>query len=101
MTRRGYVVANVRFSSPERAQEYGRRVPAVIDRYGGRYLARGGPAEMIEGDWPVAYVTLIEFPSLDDANRWYESEEYRAIKLLRVSDAQSQIMFVEGLNLQD
>jgi uncharacterized protein (DUF1330 family) len=92
-----YMIANVRFTNPEKAPEYGRQVPATIEKYGGRYLARGGQAEVAEGDWQLHRVAIVEFPSLEQAKRWYDSEEYRAIKDLRLEHADSQIVFVEGL----
>jgi uncharacterized protein (DUF1330 family) len=96
--RPGYVLANVRFTSPERAQGYGRQVPAVIHQYGGRYLARGGLTERMEGEWPVHYLTLVQFPSLDAAKQWYASAEYQAIRTLRSEGAESQVVFFEGVD---
>ena len=96
--RPGYVLANVRFTSPERAQGYGRQVPAVIHQYGGRYLARGGLTERMEGEWPVHYLTLVQFPSLDAAKQWYASAEYGAIRSVRWANAESQLIFFEGVD---
>src|SRR5437588_8620946 len=93
-----YVIANVRFTDPEKAQEYGRQVASTIATYGGHYLARGGPVDVVEGDWLLYYVTLLEFPSLEQAKRWYASEEYRPLKALRGAHADAQIVFVEGLS---
>jgi uncharacterized protein (DUF1330 family) len=92
-----YLITNVRFTNPEKAQEYGRQVSSTVEKYGGRYLARGGQVEVAEGDWQPGYVAIVEFPSLDQAKRWYESDEYHRIKPLRVENAESQIIFVEGL----
>jgi uncharacterized protein (DUF1330 family) len=96
-TRPAYLVANVHFSDLEKAQEHGRQLPATIVRYGGRYLARGGQTEVTEGDWQLHYVVIVEFPSLEQAMRWYASEEYCPLKLLRLENAESQLAFVEGL----
>lgn len=92
-----YVIANVLFTDHSKAQEYGRRVGGVVGQYGGRYLARGGVTEIAEGDWQMHYLTVIEFESLEQAKRWYESPEYAAIKPLRLEHAESQIVFVEGV----
>lgn len=91
-----YLIANVRFNDRSKAAEYGQRAGATVARHGGRYLVRGGQTEVIEGDWDVAYLTIIEFPSLDEARRWYESPEYAEVKALRQA-AESQFTFVEGL----
>ena len=92
-----YMIASVRFASADKAQEYGRQVATTIATFGGRYLARGGQAEIGEGDWQLAYVTIVEFPSLDQAKRWYNSEDYRGLKSLRLGHAQSNLAFVDGL----
>ena len=92
-----YLITNVRFTNAEKAQEYGRQVASTIQKYGGRYLARGGQVEVAEGDWRPGYVAIVEFPSLEQAKCWYDSDEYRQIKPLRVENADSQIIFVDGL----
>ena len=92
-----YVIASVRFADADKAQEYGRQVASIIAAFGGHYLARGGQAQVSEGDWQLAFVTVVEFPSLDQANGWYDSEEYRGLKSLRLEHAQSNLAFIDGL----
>ena len=92
-----YVVANVQFTRPDKAQEYGRAVPSTIEKFEGRYLARGGTAEVAEGLWQLRYVTIVEFPSLERAQQWYASEDYGLLRSIRLEHAQSDIAFVEGL----
>lgn len=92
-----YMIANVRFTDPEKAQAYGSQLPATIMKYGGRYLARGGQTEVAEGDWHLHYLVIVEFPSLEQAKRWYESEEYQSLKPIRIEYAESQLVFVDGL----
>lgn len=92
-----YLVANVQFTRLDKAQEYGRQLPATIEKFGGRYLARGGTAEVAEGDWQLGYVAIVEFPSLEQAKRWYESVDYGRLKAIRLEHAHSEIAFVEGV----
>ncbi len=92
-----YLIANVRFKSREKAQEYGMQVAPLIAKYGGRYLARGGQVRVLEGEWQPGYLSVVEFPSLDPARQWYESDEYAAIKALRHENADSEIVFTEGI----
>ena len=79
---------------------YGQRAGATVRQYGGRYLVRGGGTEVAEGDWNVGCLTIIEFPSLDEAHRWSESPEYGRVRARRHGDAESQFTFVEGLRGQ-
>ena len=46
-----YVIANIQITDPDRYPEYASRVPQTIERHGGRYLARGGKVEVLEGEW--------------------------------------------------
>jgi len=91
-----YMIANVRFRDPEKAQEYGRQVGPTIEQYGGRYLARGR-AEVVEGDLQPGFLVLVEFSSMDQAKRWYASDEYQRIKSIREGNSEGEIIFVEGL----
>jgi uncharacterized protein (DUF1330 family) len=93
-----YLIANVQFNSSEKAQEYGRQVGPTVAKYGGRYLARGGQTEVAEGDWQPQFVVIIEFPSFEQARRWYKSNEYRKLSELRHENADSQLIFVDGLS---
>ena len=78
-------------------EEYRQLVPATIQQYGGRYIVRGGTAETLEGDWQPARVVVLEFPSLEQAKRWYNSEAYRGPKALRFKTATSKMILVEGV----
>ena len=92
-----YVVANVRVQDPGAYERYKQMVPATVARFGGRYLARGGRAQVLEGDLESGRVIVLEFPSYEDAQRWYCSPEYAAAKQLRHGCALSDMVIVEGL----
>jgi uncharacterized protein (DUF1330 family) len=92
-----YLVGIVTIEDAEGFAEYASQVPEVIQRYGGRYIARGGTVEVLEGSWAPARVTLVEFDSLEQAKRWYESEEYQALAEIRRRSANADLVLVEGL----
>jgi uncharacterized protein (DUF1330 family) len=73
-----YVIANVTVTDLPAMEEYRKQVPATLAKYGGRFLVRGGGHQTVEGDWKPTRLVVIEFPSLADAQRWYDSEEYCA-----------------------
>jgi uncharacterized protein (DUF1330 family) len=56
------VIADIAVADPDAYEEYRRQVPAVIEKYGGRYLVRGGASEVFEGDWQPNRLILLEFP---------------------------------------
>lgn len=92
-----YLIADVDIHDAAAYEEYRRRVPATIERYGGRYLVRGGAHEVLEGEWRPRRVVVLEFPSMAAARRWYDSEEYREPKAIRFRTARTNAIFVEGV----
>jgi uncharacterized protein (DUF1330 family) len=78
-------------------EEYRRVVPPVIGKYGGRFLVRGGTAEVLEGQWKPKRLTLIEFPNAARAKEFYESQEYQKIIGLRLKAARTNLVLVEGV----
>jgi uncharacterized protein (DUF1330 family) len=92
-----YVIAEVTVTDPKMMEEYRKQVPATIARYGGRFLVRGGAHETLEGDWKPNRLVILEFPSMDQARRWYDSEEYREPKALRIRSGRTNLLMVEGV----
>jgi uncharacterized protein (DUF1330 family) len=93
-----YVIVELNVTDPAGFEEYRKQVPATIAQYGGRYLVRGGRCETLEGGWAPARVVVLEFPSMEAARRWYDSEEYRAPKALRLRSASGKAILVEGVS---
>lgn len=92
-----YVFANVRVGDSAAYEPYKQMVPATIEKYGGRYLARGGRAEVIEGDLEPGRMIILEFPSYEHAQQWYSSAEYTAAKQVRLGCADGELIFVDGV----
>ena len=65
--------------------------------FGGRYVARAGRTEVLEGDWDPKRFVILEFPRFDDAKAWWASEEYADAKALRRATATSRMILVEGV----
>jgi uncharacterized protein (DUF1330 family) len=91
-----YVFAAIQVQDAQVYEEYKRLVPATVERYGGRYLVRGGRCESVEGGLRPGRVILLEFPTYEDAERWYRSPEYAAVKGLRQSAAETDLLIMEG-----
>ena len=92
-----YVIANVTVTDLPSMEEYRKQVPATLAKYGGRFLVRGGGHQTVEGDWKPTRLVVIEFPSLADAQRWYDSEEYRGPKALRMRAGRTNVLIVDGV----
>ena len=91
-----YVIAQVHVTDGEKFKEYMKKTPATIARHGGRYLARGGETILLEGKMKAERMVVIEFPSLQKAREWFDSEEYRRIKTFRAGAATASIIAVDG-----
>ncbi len=92
-----YVIADVRITNPGDYAEYVRRVPATIAQYGGRFVIRGGKAEDLEGDWHPERIVVVEFPSVEQAKKWWDSAEYTAVRTIRQRTSASRLIVVEGV----
>jgi len=78
-------------------EDYKKFAPATIAAYGGRYLARGGKAEVLEGDWTPNRIVILEFESTEMAKKWLDSPEYRRVRSMRHQSATSHTIVVEGV----
>ena len=67
-----------------------------MEKFGGRYLVRGGPFEVVEGTYQLVRLAMLEFPTMDQARRWYDSEEYRELKQMRLAATISNGFFMAG-----
>ncbi len=88
---------NLEVTDPAKLEEYKKRVAPIVEQYGGRYIVAGGKMDVVEGDWRPTFPVMIEFPSLEQAHRWYDSEEYQKVKALRLSAVKSNAVFIEGI----
>lgn len=95
----GYVIVNVTVHDKVRYEEYKRLAQNTVAVYGGRYLARGGAVETKEGDWNPKRLVILEFPTVDQARKWWDSPEYRPARQIREGCAATQLVITEGLSL--
>lgn len=92
-----YVIAEVSVTDPKPYEEYRRLVPATLEKYGGRFLVRGGAVETREGGWAPARLVVLEFASMAQARAWYDSPQYQQALAIRLKTAKSKLIFVEGV----
>ena len=92
-----YIVVDVEVRDPEQYEQYKTLVAPTLEPYGGRYLARGGHTENLEGVWVPNRLVVMEFDSVEKAKAWWSSEEYRRPKEIRQGSATTQMVVTEGL----
>jgi uncharacterized protein (DUF1330 family) len=91
-----YVVVDIDVKDPETYERYKQLGPPSIAQYGGRYLARGGATEQLEGSWRPTRLVILEFPTAERARAWWSSPEYAEAKALRQSAAMTEMVLLEG-----
>lgn len=93
---KGYIIGHITVNNPEAYQEYVIRDTPILEGYGGRFVVRGGRSEAPEGPMKDRHV-VIEFDSFEEARRAYFSEEYQEVLQIRLKNASSDIILVEGV----
>jgi uncharacterized protein (DUF1330 family) len=92
-----YVIALVNVTEPERYEDYRRLVLPTITAFGGRFVARGGRTEVLEGTLSPGRVVIVEFPTLERAKEWWSSPEYSKAKAIRQATSEGTLVVVEGV----
>jgi len=92
-----YLIGDVEVIDAAGYEVYRMQVPATIDAYGGRYLARGGATQAMEGGWEPHRCVILEFPSMAQLKTWWDSPEYVPLRAIRERTTHSRIIFTEGL----
>jgi uncharacterized protein (DUF1330 family) len=92
-----YVIVDIDVTDPIRYEAYKKLAPATVTAYGGKYLARGGQTETLEGDWQPKRLVILEFPSLAQAKTWVDSPEYRPAREMRQQSTKTKMVVIEGL----
>jgi uncharacterized protein (DUF1330 family) len=92
-----YFIAEVEITNPGPYETYRTAVPATLAQYGGRFVARGGKTELIEGGPEPKRIVIIEFADTAAARRWYNSPEYQAALPTRLANSRGRAFIVDGM----
>ena len=92
-----YMIVQLRVTDPDRFARYREAVPGVVEAFGGRYIVRGAPVEVLEGSHDGRRFVLFEFPSVEAVKRFWHSPEYAQVKPLRVNAAELDVWAVPGV----
>ena len=69
-----------------------------MEPFGAKFLVRGGAFTTVEGDMPIDLIIVLEFPSRDAAEAWYQSDAYQAVLPIRLAAARSQLIIVDAVD---
>ena len=92
-----FVIAEIDITDLAAYEDYRRQVPDVIARYGGKYIVRGGKVEALEGGWSPKRIAVVEFPSMEQALKFYRSPEYAPLLRIRQKASRGKLVIVEGV----
>ena len=93
-----YLIVDTQIENPEAYEEYKALARPIAEKYGGVYRARGGEMEILETDlWTPTRIVIIEFPDMDSARAFANSDEYAPIKPIRQNNAKCTLAIVEGM----
>ena len=90
------VIADVQVTDTTAYDPYRPLAAASIARFGGRFMVRGGPVELLEGEPQPERIVVIEFADAETARRWYRSEEYQRALKIRQAASRGRLFLVEG-----
>lgn len=92
-----YAVAEVQVTDSEAYKQYAPKASQIVAQYGGKYLVRGGKTESLEGAEPAGRVVILQFPSMADLQKFWNSPEYREVAPIRRKASKSRVFTVEGV----
>ena len=93
---KGYIIGHVTLNDAEAYKPYSARNNELVPRYGGKFLARGGASDILEGEGRPRHV-VIEFPSYADALAFYNDPDYQENAKIRQAASEGTIIVVEGV----
>ena len=91
-----YLIADIEITNPEGYAAYRPLAAASVTKHGGRFIARGGAIDALEGGWTPSRVVIIEFPSMDAARNFYHSDDYQAALKVRLANSKGRVVIVDG-----
>ena len=92
-----YVFVEIEIHNPELYEEYKQLSPASIAEYQGKFIVRGGKTKVLEGSWQPKRLVLLEFPSFQLADSWWNSEAYTKARALRQQAATTTMIVLDGI----
>jgi uncharacterized protein (DUF1330 family) len=99
VSQKGYLIVEAKVADQAAYEPYKALAAAAIAQYGGRYLVRGGAAEMLEGKWTnIPRLVVVEFDSVEQVKRFYHSAEYGAARKAREGIAEMNMLAVAGID---
>jgi uncharacterized protein (DUF1330 family) len=92
-----FVIVEVSVHDHVEYEEYKKLTPAAVAAFNGKFIVRGGKTITLEGEWNPERIVVLEFPTVEQANEWWNSELYTEAKKIRQRTAKTKMIIVEGV----
>ena len=92
-----YVIVEIEVTDPVGYEEYKKLASDTVHQHGGKYIVRGGAAEVLEGDWKPKRMVILQFDSMERAKEWLNCDEYREPRAMRHRTAKTNMILVDGV----
>ena len=92
-----YLIVRAKVTDMQQYQEYMKLTPAIVEKYGGQFIIRGGDKVVLEGPDSSERIVMLKFDSVDAVRRMYNSDEYQAAIKVRAGAADASFIVMEGL----
>ena len=93
----GYLIVRANVTDMQQYQEYMKLTPAIVEKYGGQFIIRGGDKVVLEGPDSSERIVMLKFDSVDAVRRMYNSDEYQAAIKVRAGAAEASFIVMEGM----
>ena len=91
-----YIIIEVSIHNPTEYEDYKKLTSPSLKPFDGKFIVRGGKAETLEGDWNPERIVVLEFPTIEKAKAWWNSEGYAPAKALRLRTSKTKMIVVPG-----
>lgn len=93
----GFIIAQLEIFDKKTFLAYKKSVSRTIEAFEGRVIVRGRPVTILEGNWNLKSIIIIEFPSVERANEWWSSQMYSKVRKIREKSAETKMIILEEL----
>jgi uncharacterized protein (DUF1330 family) len=92
-----YIIVEIEVLDAVGYEEYKKLAGSTVEKYGGKYIVRGGKTEVLEGDWNPKRIVVLQFESAERAKEWLNCKEYREPRKMRHRTARTNMILVKGM----
>ena len=92
-----YFIVQINVKNQDNYKEYISKVSPIVEKFGGKYIVRGGQSENVEGNWPFQRTVVLKFPTYKMVKEWHNSDEYKPIRKIREDNSECNAIIIDGL----